>query len=373
MQSETPATVVEAARRALQGWVDPWIGRSLGELNAVESVTPVAEGLRVSVRLPVPVEGYAAELAQQLATQLRGQGLSDRLMLDLRSVIVPRAVQKPLKPLPGIANIIAVGSAKGGVGKSTVAANLALAWAAQGARVGLLDADIYGPSQPLMLGLVGRQPAIGADKRIEPLSAHGVKVMSIGLLIDADQPAVWRGPMVTQALTQLLNETRWGELDYLVIDLPPGTGDLQLTLAQRVPVAGAVIVTTPQPIAVADARKGLAMFEKVSIPVLGIVENMATHVCTACGHTDAIFGTDGGAQLAREAGVELLGRLPLDTQIRVEADGGLPSVVAAPDSPRGRAFIDMARATAAALARRPPDRSGMFPNIVVEPITAKEK
>ena len=280
--------------------------------------------------------------------------------------ISARAVQKPLKPLRGIGNIIAVGSAKGGVGKSTVAVNLALAWVAMGARVGLLDADIYGPSQPLMLGVAGQRPRTVDNKRIMPLEAYGLKLMSIGLLIDAGAPAIWRGPMVTQALTQLLADTEWGELDYLVIDLPPGTGDLQLTLAQKVPVAGAVIVTTPQEIAVADARKGLAMFAKMDIAVLGVVENMSTHVCSHCGHAEAIFGDGGGAQLAADAGVPLLGKLPLDSRIRAEADAGRPTVVAAPDSPRGQAYLDLARATAAELARRPRDRSGQFPEIVVE-------
>ena len=280
--------------------------------------------------------------------------------------ISARAVQKPLKPLRGIGNIIAVGSAKGGVGKSTVAVNLALAWVAMGARVGLLDADIYGPSQPLMLGVAGQRPRTVDNKRIMPLEAYGLKLMSIGLLIDAGAPAIWRGPMVTQALTQLLADTEWGELDYLVIDLPPGTGDLQLTLAQKVPVAGAVIVTTPQEIAVADARKGLAMFAKMDIAVLGVVENMCSHVCSHCGHAEAIFGDGGGAQLAADAGVPLLGKLPLDSRIRAEADAGRPTVVAAPDSPRGQAYLDLARATAAELARRPRDRSGQFPEIVVE-------
>ncbi|MDR2214273.1 MAG: iron-sulfur cluster carrier protein ApbC [Nevskiaceae bacterium] len=367
MQPENPATAVEAAKQALNAWVDPWINRSLAELAAIQDVTLASDGaLRVDIRLPVPVGGYAVELAERFSAQLRSRGLPDRLSLNVVSAIRAHAVQKPLKPLPGIENIIAVGSAKGGVGKSTVAANMALAWAAAGARVGLLDADIYGPSQPLMMGLAGQRPATVDGKHIEPLQAHGVKVMSIGLLIDPDQPAVWRGPMVTQALTQLLNETLWGELDYLVIDLPPGTGDLQLTLAQRVPVAGAVIVTTPQQIAVADARKGLKMFEKVSVPVLGIVENMATHVCSACGHEDAIFGEGGGERLAREVGVALLGRLPLDARIGVEADGGSPSVIAAPESPRARAFRDLARRTAGVLACRPRDRSAMFPNVVVE-------
>jgi ATP-binding protein involved in chromosome partitioning len=238
-----------------------------------------------------------------------------------------------------------------------------------GAKVGMLDADIYGPSQPTMLGLGRQRPTSSDGKRIHPLEAFGIKAMSIGFLIDPDQPAIWRGPMVTQALTQLLGETEWGDLDYLVIDMPPGTGDLQLTLAQRVPVAGAIIVTTPQEIAVADARKGLRMFEKVFVPVLGIVENMSVHHCSQCGHEDAIFGTGGGEALAAETGTRLLGRLPLDTRIRIEADAGTPTIVAAPDSPRGLAWRDLARSAAGALACRPRDRSAAFPEIVVERAT----
>jgi ATP-binding protein involved in chromosome partitioning len=259
-------------------------------------------------------------------------------------------VQGNLKPLPTIRNVLAVASGKGGVGKSTTAANLALALAAQGARVGLLDADIYGPSQPLMMGLAGERPNTPDGKQIEPLRAYGVEVMSIGFLIDAAQPMVWRGPMVTQALVQLLGETRWGELDYLVVDMPPGTGDTQLTLAQRVPVSGAIIVTTPQDIALADARKGLAMFRKVAVPVLGIIENMATHVCSNCGHEEHIFGAGGGERMAAEYGVPLLGSLPLDIRIREQTDGGRPTVVAEPDGRLAQTYHEIARRTAARLA-----------------------
>ena len=281
---------------------------------------------------------------------------------------MPTPCNASSSPQGEIKNIVAVASGKGGVGKSTVAANLALAWAAQGARVGLLDADIYGPSQPLMLGLAGQRPRSAPDgKHLQPLAAHGVSAMSIGFLVDAEQPMVWRGPMVTQALTQLLSRDRTGaSLDYLVVDMPPGTGDIQLTLAQRVPVAGAVIVTTPQDIALADARKGLKMFEKVAVPVLGIVENMSVHVCSNCGHTEHIFGAGGGARMAQQYGVRLLGELPLDAHIREEADGGRPTVVAAPDSARARCYFEMARRTAAALALRARDRSSLFPKIVVE-------
>src|SRR5512139_470335 len=307
-QMMSEADFPAAARSAVERFVEPVTGTTLGELQAIQALESSGDGLHLTLRLPVPTGGLAQLLQAGLESALGGAGLREKRRLTLESVIPARAVQKPLKPMPTIRNIVAVGSAKGGVGKSTVAVNLALAWVAQGARVGLLDADVYGPSQPLLLGVAGVRPDTVENKRILPVMAHGLKLMSIGLLIDPDQPAIWRGPMVTQALTQLLTETEWGELDYLVLDLPPGTGDLQLTLAQRVPVAGAVVVTTPQKIAVADARKGLKMFEKVSVPVLVVVENMSTHVCSHCGHEDALFGLGGGEALARECGTELLAR-----------------------------------------------------------------
>jgi ATP-binding protein involved in chromosome partitioning len=361
------SAVAPRLRTALEQYVDPYLGETLAAARAIESVTAAADGgCVVRLRFGFPVGGYAHELQHALQHHLSSAGLESHVTVELVSEIKPHAVQRQLKPLAGIRNIVAVASGKGGVGKSTVAANLALAWAAQGARVGLLDADIYGPSQPIMLGLVGQRPRTLDGKRIVPLESHGVRAMSVGFLIDADQPMVWRGPMVTQALSQLLTDTEWGELDYLVVDMPPGTGDIQLTLAQRVPVAGAVIVTTPQDIALADAIKGLKMFEKVAVPVLGIVENMSLHTCSSCGHTEAIFGTGGGERMAKEHGVTLLGELPLDARIREEADGGRPSVIAAPDSPRARAYLEMARRTAAQLAKRAKDRSTLFPKIVVE-------
>jgi ATP-binding protein involved in chromosome partitioning len=275
-------------------------------------------------------------------------------------------VQPNLKPLAEVSNVIAIASGKGGVGKSTTAANLALALHRDGASVGVLDADIYGPSQPLMLGLAGQRPTSGDGKTMLPLRAHGLQVMSMGFLIDPDQPMVWRGPMVTQALNQLLQQTRWSALDYLIVDMPPGTGDIQLTLSQRVPVSGAVIVTTPQDIALLDARKGLQMFRKVSVPVLGIVENMSTHICSNCGHAEAIFGSGGGERMARDFDVELLGRLPLELAIREQTDSGSPTVVAAPDSPAAQAYLQTARRMAARLAMQGRDYSRRFPNIVVE-------
>ncbi len=359
-------STLNAVRSALEAFVDPYLGETLGQAGALRDLVAQAAGYRVQIALGYPVGGYREELAAALQAHLAAAGLRVPLTLELEAEIRSHAVQRNLKPLGDIKNIVAVASGKGGVGKSTVAANLALAWAAQGARVGMLDADIYGPSQPLMLGLEGQRPTSPDGKHLVPLQSHGIAAMSIGFLVDAEQPMVWRGPMVTQALTQLLSETHWGTLDYLVVDMPPGTGDIQLTLAQRVPVAGALIVTTPQDIALADARKGLKMFEKVAVPVLGIVENMSVHICSHCGHAEHIFGAGGGARMAEQYGVKLLGELPLDAHIREEADGGRPTVVAAPDSPRARAYLDMARRTAGALAIRARDRSAVFPKIVIE-------
>jgi ATP-binding protein involved in chromosome partitioning len=360
------AATEASVRAALENFVEPYLKQTLGQAGALRSVELHDRRAIAKIELGFPTVGYAHSLQSALQQHLAASAQQVELTLELSSRIVPHAVQRSLKPLGGVKNIVAVASGKGGVGKSTVAANLALAWAAAGADVGILDADIYGPSQPLMLGLSGQRPSSPDGKRILPLKSHGLTVMSIGFLVDAAQAVVWRGPMVTQALTQLLGDTDWGELDYLVVDMPPGTGDIQLTLAQRVPVAGAIIVTTPQDIALADARKGLAMFEKVSIPVLGIVENMSVHVCSKCGHTEHIFGSGGGARIAGEYGVPLLGELPLDARIQQEADGGRPSVVAEPGSARAQAYVEAARHTAAALANRARDRSALFPKIVVE-------
>jgi ATP-binding protein involved in chromosome partitioning len=359
-------SALNAVRIALEAYRDPYLQATLGEAAALRELTAQGGGYRARIALGYPVGGYPQALAAALQAHLAAAGLTAPLALDLEADIRSHAVQRNLKPLGDIKNIVAVASGKGGVGKSTVAVNLALAWAAQGAHVGILDADIYGPSQPLMLGLDGQRPTSPDGKHLEPLASYGVAAMSIGFLVDEEQPMVWRGPMVTQALTQLLSQTRWGALDYLVVDMPPGTGDTQLTLAQSVPVAGAVIVTTPQDIALADARKGLKMFEKVSVPVLGIVENMSVHVCSHCGHAEHIFGAGGGARMAEQYGVKLLGELPLDRCIREEADSGRPTVVAAPQSPRAQAYFEMARRTAGALAIRARDRSSVFPKIVVE-------
>ena len=359
-------STLDALRAAIESYVEPFLHQTLREAGALRELSAVPDGYAAQVVLGFPVGGYQEQLAAALSAHVAAAGVSAPVRFRIEAQIRPHGVQRPLQPLTGIKNVVAVASGKGGVGKSTVAANLALAWAAQGARVGVLDADIYGPSQPLMLGLAGEQPTSPDGKHILPLRNHGVAAMSIGFMVDSEQPMVWRGPMVTQALQQLLSQTQWGELDYLVVDLPPGTGDIQLTLAQKVPVAGAVIVTTPQDIALADARKGLKMFEKVSVPVLGIVENMSLHVCTNCGHVDHIFGIGGGARMAEQYGVRLLGELPLDARVREEADGGRPTVAAEPESARADAYLQMARRTAAALSMRPLDRSGLFPKIVVE-------
>ena len=360
------AATDSAIREKLNTYTDPYLAQTLGEAKAVVSVT--VDGARVGVDLVLgfPCADYGAELSAALQKHLQPLLGQAQLQLTLRSQITAHAVQRTLKPLANVKNIVAVASGKGGVGKSTTAANLALAWAAQGAKVGLLDADIYGPSQPLMMGLSGAKPVSADGKHLTPLRAHGVEVMSIGFMIDQEQPMAWRGPMVTQALTQLLGDTNWGELDYLVVDMPPGTGDIQLTLAQRVPVSGAVIVTTPQDIALLDARKGLKMFEKVEVRVLGVVENMSMHVCSQCGHTEHVFGSGGGARMAAQYGVQLLGELPLDIRIREDADGGSPTVVAEPGSTRAKAYLLMARRTAARLATLNKDYSRAFPKITIE-------
>ena len=285
---------------------------------------------------------------------------------NVYSKIVSHSVQRGVKLIPQVKNIIAVASGKGGVGKSTTAVNLALALAAEGANVGLLDADIYGPSQPQMLGLAGQQPESKDGQSMEPLEAYGLQAMSIGFMVDVETPMVWRGPMVSQALDQLLAQTNWREIDYLIVDMPPGTGDIQLSLTQKVPVTGAVIVTTPQDIALIDARKGLKMFEKVNVPILGIVENMSIHICSKCGHEEHIFGSGGGEKMCADYGVEFLGSLPLEMAIREMADGGKPTVVGAPDSRTAEIYRAIARRIAVKIAEKAKDMTSKFPNIVVQ-------
>jgi len=356
---------VAAARLVLGNYVEPYLGIPLAEAKAVKSVRLEGGRVLAEVELGFPAGRFAAARARELEERLRADPTVGEASVSVSWRVTPHPVQGQLQALPGISNVIAVASGKGGVGKSTTAVNLALALALDGARVGLLDADIYGPSQPRMVGMQGERPSSRDGRRIDPLEAFGIKVMSIGFLVDEEEPMVWRGPMVTQALTQLLGETNWGELDFLVVDMPPGTGDIQLTLSQRVPVSGAVIVTTPQDIALLDARKGLRMFQKVAVPVLGVVENMSLHVCSKCGHEEPIFGSGGGARMAGQYGVALLGQLPLDIRIRAETDSGRPSVVADPDGPIGRAYLEMARRTAARLSLGAAAATA-FPKISVE-------
>ncbi len=353
-------------RAALEQYVEPNTGLTLAAAGALESVDSTPGGLVARIVLGFPVEGYRREFEAALAGHAAASGIPEPFAIELRSEIPAFVADPRLRPLAEVGNVIAIASGKGGVGKSTVAANLALALAAQGARTGLLDADIYGPSQPRMMGLAGERPTTTDGKTFNPPRGHGIPVMSIGFLIDSDQPMAWRGPMVTQALAQMLSDTRWGALDYLVVDMPPGTGDIQLTLTQRVPVSGAVIVTTPQEIALLDARKGLQMFRKVGVPVLGIVENMGIHRCPACGHESHIFDTGGGAELARRYDTTLLGQLPLDARIRELVDGGTPTVIADPESPAAGIFHAIARRAAGMLAASARQGAVTMPAISIE-------
>ncbi len=340
----------------------PGIDKPLSAVGRVLHAEMSDSTAKIELQLGFPAKGIVAALEESI----RGRISVENVDLRVESKITSHGVQGNLKPLANVKNIIAIASGKGGVGKSTTAANIALALAAEGASVGVLDADIYGPSQPLMLGIAGERPTSTDGQTMKPLRAHGVQVMSIGFLIDPDQPMVWRGPMVTSALNQLLNQTQWDDLDYLIVDMPPGTGDIQLTLSQQVPVSGAVIVTTPQDIALLDARKGLQMFRKVSVPILGIVENMSTHICTECGYEEPIFGRGGGEKMATDFDVEMIGQLPLDLRIREQTDSGTPSVIAEPDAPHSQAYRRAARRMAAMLAIQDKDYSHRFPKIVVE-------
>ena len=344
---------------------DPHTGNDLVTSGHLRGIGVDGDKVAVELVLGYPASSWHAALAEMTEGALRADPSISGATVSVTSRIASHQVQKSLSPIPGVKNILAVASGKGGVGKSTTAVNLALALAAEGARVGVLDADIYGPSIPRMLGISGRPETVD-EKRIVPMRAHGVQAMSIGFLIDEDAPMIWRGPMTTQALQQLLNETAWQDLDYLIIDLPPGTGDIQLTLSQRIPVSGALIVTTPQDIALLDARRALRMFEKVEVPVLGIVENMAIHVCSNCGHAEHVFGSGGGARMSEQYDVPLLGSLPLDITIREQADGGAPTVVAQPESAVAAAYRNIARKASGQLSQRARNKSIAFPNLVVK-------
>jgi ATP-binding protein involved in chromosome partitioning len=351
--------------KSLRSFIDPNVETDLVSAKSVKKIDIDNNDISVEIELGYPAKSYLPELTAKLEEQLKNLPGAGKIEVKASVNIVSHAVQKALKPLPGVKNIIAVASGKGGVGKSTTSVNLALALVAEGAQVGILDADIYGPSIPTMLGLSG-QPVSEDGKTLQPKVSFGVQTISIGYLVDADQPMIWRGPMVTGALQQLLTQTHWSNLDYLIIDLPPGTGDIQLTMAQQIPVSGAVIVTTPQDIALLDAQRGLGMFEKVSIPILGIVENMSMHICSRCGHEEAIFGQGGGLAMAAKNHVELLGSLPLDINIRQFADSGRPTLVADPEGRPAQIYKAIARKMAAKLSLLSRDYSGRFPNIVIQ-------
>jgi ATP-binding protein involved in chromosome partitioning len=356
---------LENIKAALSLVIDPNTSKDLITSKSAKNIQLDGANVSLDVELGYPAKSQFELIRQSVIASLSGVAGVGKVSVNVSSKIIAHTVQRGIKLMPNVKNIIAVASGKGGVGKSTTAVNLALALAAEGAAVGILDADIYGPSQPMMMGISGR-PESADGVTMEPMENHGVQVTSIGFMIDPDEPMVWRGPMVTQALTQLLSQTNWRDLDYLIIDMPPGTGDIQLTLSQKVPVTGAVIVTTPQDIALLDARKGLKMFEKVDIPILGIIENMSTHICSNCGHAEAIFGEGGGAKMCAEYEVDFLGGLPLTMGIREQADSGMPTVVADPDGKIALIYKEIARKLAIKVAEKAKDMSSKFPTITVQ-------
>jgi ATP-binding protein involved in chromosome partitioning len=353
---------------ALKSVIDPNTGRDFLATKSAKNIKTTGSDISLDIELGYPAKSQIDGLRTAVIAALKAIPGAGNVSANVYVKIVSHAVQRGVKPLANVKNIIAIASGKGGVGKSTTAANLALALAAEGATVGVLDADIYGPSQPQMLGITGR-PDSPDGKTMDPMVGHGIQANSIGFMIDVETPMVWRGPMVTQALDQLLNQTNWRELDYLIVDMPPGTGDIQLTLAQKVPVTGAIIVTTPQDIALLDARKGLKMFEKVGIPILGIVENMSMHICSSCGHMEHIFGSGGGEKMAQDYGIDLLGSLPLDIGIREQTDTGRPTVVSDPDGMIAGIYKTIARKMAVKIADSMKDMTGKFPNIVISKST----
>jgi len=354
----------EQLQQALQAVIDQNTGKDFVSTRALKNLKVSGADVSFDIELGYPAKSQHAALRKALVAAAKGVAGVGNVTVNITTSVVAHAAQRGVALLPSVKNIIAVASGKGGVGKSTTAVNLALALAAEGASVGLLDADIYGPSQPMMMGVEGR-PESEDGKTMDPLENHGVQVMSIGFLVAKDEAMIWRGPMATQALEQLLRQTNWRDLDYLIVDMPPGTGDIQLTLSQRVPMTGAVIVTTPQDIALLDAKKGIRMFEKVGVPILGIVENMAVHVCSNCGHVEHIFGQDGGRKMAADYGMDYLGALPLDINIRLQADNGRPTVVADPDGEVAGIYKAVARQVALKIAAKAKDFSAKFPTITV--------
>jgi ATP-binding protein involved in chromosome partitioning len=357
-----------AVTDALKSVVDPNTGRDFVSTKQLKNLKVEGGDVAFDVELGYPAKSQVAALRKALIAAVRTLPGVENVSVNLSTKVVAHAVQRGVQLMPKVKNIVAVASGKGGVGKSTTAVNLALALAAEGASVGILDADIYGPSQPMMMGIEGR-PESADGQTMEPMQNYGVQVMSIGFLVDADNPMIWRGPMVTQALEQLLRQTNWSDLDYLIVDMPPGTGDIQLTLSQKVPLTGVVIVTTPQDIALLDAKKGLKMFEKVGVPILGLVENMAVHVCTNCGHVEHIFGADGGKKMAADYGVDYLGALPLSLSIREQADAGRPSVISDPDGEIAAIYKTVARQVAVKISAKAKDFSSKFPTISISKTT----
>ena len=349
---------------ALQTIVDPNTGKDFVSTKQLKNLQVSGGDVSFDVELGYPAKSQIPALRQALIGAARGVPGVANVSVNVATKVIAHAVQRGVQLMPNVKNIIAVASGKGGVGKSTTAVNLALALAAEGASVGLLDADIYGPSMPIMMGISGRPESLDGQN-MEPMENYGVQVSSIGFLVDPDEAMIWRGPMASQALDQLLRQTNWKDLDYLIVDMPPGTGDIQLSLSQRVPLTGAVIVTTPQDIALADARKGVAMFEKVGVPILGLVENMAVHVCSNCGHVEHIFGAEGGKRYAAEKGIDYLGALPLALSIREQADSGRPSVVADPDGQAATNYKAIARQVAIKVGARAKDFSARFPSITI--------
>jgi ATP-binding protein involved in chromosome partitioning len=358
------AVTEQALMDALKSVVDPNTGRDFVSARAVKNVSINEGDVSFDVILGYPAKSQIPDFRKALIAAAKGVPGVANVSVNISMNIVAHAVQRGVQLLPKVKNIVAVASGKGGVGKSTTAVNLALALAAEGASVGILDADIYGPSVPMMMGIDGR-PESEDGQTMEPLENYGVQVMSIGFLVAQDEAMIWRGPMATQALEQLLRQTNWKDLDYLIVDMPPGTGDIQLTLSQRVPMTGAVIVTTPQDIALLDAKKGIKMFEKVGVPILGVVENMAVHVCSQCGHIEHIFGSEGGKKMAAEYNMSYLGALPLNMQIRLQADNGKPTVVADPDGDVAGIYKAVARQVALAIAAKNKDFSNKFPSIKI--------
>jgi len=355
----------EQIEAKLKEYIDPYVEKDLVSAKLVKDIAIDGGKVTLGITLGFPAKGYIDTLSSKLSELVGSLDGVSEVAVNVATKIAAHKAQKGVEPIPGIKNIIAVASGKGGVGKSTTSVNLALALSAEGAKVGILDADIYGPSQPRMLGVSGR-PESEDGKTLEPINSYDLQAMSIGFLVDEETPMIWRGPMVTQALNQLLNDTKWTDLDYLIIDLPPGTGDIQLTLAQRVPVSGAVIVTTPQDIALLDARKALKMFEKVEVPILGVIENMSIHICSKCGHEEHIFGQGGGMNMSEQYDIDFLGALPLDMSIREDTDNGKPTVVNDPDGRVTQIYREIARRVAGKMSMQAKEYASKFPNIVIQ-------